>query len=281
MLSKIWHNVLTVRKDGGLKKMDEKKEVITTPEEAEYYKHKHILESQNKSQIMGFDEEGKPYNNLPILEVSQKSYERWMDEKKVIKEINDWKDIEEIEKFIIFEGAEKIYEIYIDNKKIRLEGKEIMDYNIFRLKFFETFGVMLPTFRGIITYWSKLVTTWRKKYGKVEIIEEISESEEAKDMIIDYINACSVVDGYIVKEGVITLRDKIYVPTKIIKKLLKRENINITLRKLAYLLNDYISAGSIPLKIENRSERFWKFNIEKFNVKDKKIIELEKEEEHE
>jgi len=195
--------------------------------------------------------------------------------------ISNWDDIREIDKFVIFGGSERIYDIHINGRKIRLEGKEIMDYNIFRLRFFEEFGILLETYKGIGADWANLVTYWTNKYGEIsqDKLEVISDLQEAEEMVIDYIENATISDNHIVKEGIICLKDDcLYVPTRIIKKLLKRNNLNVSLRKLAYSLNEYLLSGSIPLKIENRSERFWKFRREKFNIDTSDKLKLEKEE---
>ena len=48
-----------------------------------------------------------------------------------------------------------------------MEGKEIIDYKIFVLKFFEEFGIMLKTYKGVTGDWSTLVSLWNKNYGKI------------------------------------------------------------------------------------------------------------------
>ena len=203
------------------------------------------------------------------------------EEKELKEEEIDWTNLySAVSKFIIYDGSEKIYNIFVGEDIIRLEGKEIMDYNVFILRLFEKKGIMLPTFRGIKSEWARLVTYWRKNVGQIlqEKSEDISENEEAKDTIIDYITNCSIVNEYVVKEGVITLKENlIYVPTKVIKKILKRNSLNISMRKLAYLLDELLASGSIPLKIENRSERFWKFKKDKFEIQKDKILEVVKE----
>lgn len=203
-------------------------------------------------------------------------------EEKINKEEEiSWENLYDVvKKFRIYEGSERIYNICIDDEIIKLEGKEIMDYNIFILKLFEKKGIMLPTFRGIRSHWAKLVTHWRKKYGEIaeDKREDLSETEEAKETIIDYIENSSIVDNYVIKEGVICLKENlIYVPTRIIKRILKRNALNISMRKLAYILDDYLASGSIPIKISNHSERFWKFKINKFDIEIKKKIEVEDE----
>ncbi len=196
-------------------------------------------------------------------------------------DVISWDDLNEIDKFVIFEGSEKIYEIYFRKKKIKLEGKEILDYNIFRLRFFEETGVMLSTYRGIMADWANLVSHWYRKYGEVskDKIEVISDIQEAKEIIINYIEGATISDNHIVREGIVCVKDDcIFVPTKIIKKLLKRNELRIGLRKLAYEMNNYMESGSVPLKIMNKSERFWKFKKNKFEIDESNRLELEEEE---
>jgi hypothetical protein len=197
-----------------------------------------------------------------------------------------WESMIEIEKFVIYEGVERIYEIHKkvgDNLiKVKLEGKEIMDYNTFRLRLFEESGNMLKTYKGIGADWAKLVNHWHKTKGVIlkDKAEFVSDTQEARDLIIDYIENSTVTEDYLVKEGIITVReDCIYVPIKIIKKILKRNNIQLTIRKLAYELNEYLAYASIPLKIENKSERFWRFKKIKFNINLIDKIEIDNQEE--
>lgn len=199
-----------------------------------------------------------------------------------ITNLNDWEDISEIDKFVLFQGEEKIYEIHIKNKIIRLEGKEIMDYNVFILKFWEEFGTMLPKYKGIGNDWAKLVGYWYRKYGEIskDKAEYLSPSLEAKELVIDYINNSTISDDYVIKEGITTYKnDSLFVPTKILKKILKRNDLRLTMRKLSYILRDFILSGSIPLKIENKSERFWKFNPKKFEVDLKNKLNIMEENE--
>lgn len=237
--------------------------------------------------FLGYSKEAINYvrTNLNIPEEkenkdSKENEERIKVKETVLKEITCWEDLKEIDKFVIFDGSEKIYDIHILGKKIRLEGKEILDHNIFRLRFFESFGLLLPSSKGIVNFWAELVSNWFKNYKiiSIEKTEDISEAEEAKSVIIDYINNCTPADNYVIREGIITIKESfIYVPTKIIKKILKRENLTISLRKLAYLLDEYIASGSIPIKIENKSERFWRFQINKFQVKTENKIQVKEE----
>lgn len=193
-----------------------------------------------------------------------------------------WDNLGLIDKFVIFEGAEKIYEIHKQGKIIRLEGKEIMDYNMFRLRFFEQFGVMLSTYKGIAQDWANLVSHWYSNYGEfsADKVESLSDIQEAKEMVIDYVNNSIPVDNHISKEGMICVREGvIYLSIRIVRKILKRNNFNINLRKLAYVLNDYLLSSSIPIKIENKSERFWKLNKEKFTMNKNKIELTEEKDE--
>jgi hypothetical protein len=191
-----------------------------------------------------------------------------------------WDTVKNIDKFKVYPGEEKIYEIHLRGKVIKMESKEIMDYEIFILKLFETFGIMLPVYRTLKHDWAQMVSYWMQNFGEtVESHNEtISIGTEATEAVVSYINHSVVSDDYIVKDGLITYKNgMLYVPTKCIKKLLRREELNITLRKLAYLMKDYLISGSIPLKVENKSERFWKLYANKFELQLDKELKLEKE----
>jgi hypothetical protein len=192
-----------------------------------------------------------------------------------------WDTIRKIDKFKIYPADDlKIYEICMNGKVIKMEGKEIMDYEIFILKLFETFGIMLPVYKTLKNDWAQLVTYWNQTYGEtIETHHEnISMNTEAVDAVVSYVGHAVISDDYIVKDGFITYKNgMLYVPVKNIKRLLKREEINITIRKLGYLMKDYLISGSVPLKIENKSERFWKLNPKKFDVKLGSEVKIEKE----
>ena len=192
-----------------------------------------------------------------------------------------WESIKDIEKFKVFPGDDlKIYEIHMRGKVIRIEGKDIMDVDIFILKLFETFEIMLPKYKNLNRDWAQIVSFWMQNYGEVieSHNENISVNTEAVETVIGYINHAVISDDYIVKDGFITYKNgMLYVPTKSIKKLLKREDLFISLRKLAYYMKDYLISGSVPLKVENKSERFWKLNPKKFEVKLESEIKIEKE----
>jgi len=197
-----------------------------------------------------------------------------------------WDDLMVIDNFVVYEGNESfIYEIHFRNKIIVIEGKELMDYDVFRYKFFQKFGTMLAVGKNFKNFWAGMLTHWKTNYGIVseDRREELSDIEEAKDIIIDYINDCSIVDKHVAMEGVVTVRDvNIFVSTKIIKKLLRRNNFEkITLRKLAYTLKEYITSGSISLKISKKSERFWRLDESKFDIDLTKKVEITNEDEKE
>ena len=265
----------------------------------EDFVNKFRLTKKECKNILKFLKENKiiiePYDNNFMVRDTAKIFQNRIKKKLIEKlrklitseniksevEIKSWDDIEDIQKFMIYDGSEKIYEIHINNKIIKLEGKEILDYNIFRLRFFEEFGVLLETYRGINIDWARLVTHWNQEYGEVVVgkSEILDDTEEAKELIIDYVNNITPTDNHVLKEGLAYVKDGcIYIATRIVKKLLKRNNLNVSIRKLAYKLKDYLLSGSIPIKIENKSERFWKFDIRKFDISNKdklKIVEDE------
>jgi hypothetical protein len=192
-----------------------------------------------------------------------------------------WDTVKVIDKFMVYPGEDlKIYEIHFKGKIIKMEGKDIMDVDIFILKLFEVFGIMLPKYKNLNNDWAAIVSFWMQNYGEVveSHTENISANTEAIETVLSYINHAVPTDEYIVKEGFITYKnDMIYVPVRSIRKILKREEINISIRKLGYIMKDYLLSGSVPLRIENKCERFWKLNPKKFDIKLEDEIKIEKE----
>lgn len=255
----------------------------------ERFKVLHMIKEANESFIK--DEKG---NILPLgAAYSKKSVEKPIavplavnatatDDTTTNSVAITWDDLQTIDKFILFQGKdlECIYEVHFQGQIISLNGEELMQPDKFKLKFFNTFGVMLPTGRNFKNYWASLLTHWRGSFGEIRQKEDLSDSEEAREIIIDYINNCSIVDKHTVKEGVVTVKDGfVFVPTKIIRKIMRRNNLEkIAMRKLAYILQDYLATGSIPLKIDNKSERFWKFKADELDIDMKRKLELNSEE---
>jgi len=218
---------------------------------------------------------------MPLIEEYLKKHPK---KEPKITNPTTWEDLTEIEEFLIYPGEEKIYEIKVAGKTIKMEGKEIIDYKIFILKFFEEFGTMLKTYKGVTGDWSTLVSSWNKNYGRIvnDMSEHLSASLEGREAVIDYVNGCSVTDDYIVKDGMVTYKHGcIYVPTKSIKRVLKKYELFITIRKLGFEMKDYLISGSIPIKIENKSERFWRMDPKKLELNLDSFLHLEKEEEQE
>ncbi len=204
-----------------------------------------------------------------------------------VKTIIKWENIDQyLKKFVIYKGEPIIYEMTfeIDGKEgvILLEGKDIVDYKNFILKFFEEFGTMLPTYHGIGKDWANLLTKWCTFNAEInyEKSETLNPLIEAKELLINYIENSVISDNYSLKEGIVCYKnDTLFVSTQTIKKLLKRNDLNVSLRNLSYLLKDYLLSGSIPIKIENKSERFWRFNPKKFNLNFENKLDSEEKEE--
>jgi hypothetical protein len=221
----------------------------------------------------------------PLLEKLLKEHESLGTD---AKEVACWESLHlYLKKFVVYKGDIILYEMTfgLGNKEgvIRLEGKEIMDYKVFILRFFEEFGTMLPTYKGISLDWSKLMTNLYQhhaeiNYDKSEILSPIIE---AKELVIDSIEESIVSDEYSLREGIICYKnDTIFVSTKMIKKLLKRNDLHVSMRNLAYLLKDLLISGSIPIKVGNKSERFWRFNPKKLNINlENKLKVMEEEDE--
>lgn len=202
------------------------------------------------------------------------------------KEVACWESLHlYLQKFVVYKGDIMMYEMTFElaGKKgiIRLEGKEIMDVKSFILRFFEEFGTMLPTYKGINSDWAKLMTNLYQNHAEINYdkSEILSPIVEAKELVIDSIEESVVSDDYSLREGIICYKnDTIYVSTKVIKKLLKRNDLHVSMRNLAYVLKDLLISGSIPIKVGNKSERFWRFNPKKISINLENKLQVAKEE---
>lgn len=202
------------------------------------------------------------------------------------KEVACWESLHlYLQKFVVYKGDIMMYEMTFElaGKKgiIRLEGKEIMDFKTFILRFFEEFGTMLPTYKGINSDWAKLMTNLYQHHAEINYdkSEILSPIVEAKELVIDSIEESVVSDDYSLREGIICYKnDTIYVSTKVIKKLLKRNDLYVSMRNLAYVLKDLLISGSIPIKVGNKSERFWRFNPKKISINLENKLQVAKEE---
>jgi len=209
--------------------------------------------------------------------------------KKGIKvdEIVTWDTIQEIDKIVVYRGGEQIYEIHFRGKIIKLEGKEVLDANAFRLRYFEATDHMLPYYKNMNQDFSALMEKWMQT-KKDEVEDQREESNEVTDsieLVVNYINNCSVTDSLIFQEGVISLkkygeREVIYIPTKVLKNLLNRNNLKVTMKRLAYVMKDYLITASVPLFIDSnkkKKERFWRLDSSKFELQKSSLIHYNEE----
>lgn len=244
---------------------------------------------QSKEQEYLLKETAKIFKNKKVEEINPLLDNLFKERESLgtdAKEVACWESLHlYLQKFVVYKGDIMMYEMTFElaGKKgiIRLEGKEIMDFKSFILRFFEEFGTMLPTYKGINSDWAKLMTNLYQNHAEINYdkSEILSPIVEAKELVIDSIEESVVSDDYSLREGIICYKnDTIYVSTKVIKKLLKRNDLHVSMRNLAYVLKDLLISGSIPIKVGNKSERFWRFNPKKISINLENKLQVAKEE---
>lgn len=244
---------------------------------------------QSKEQEYLLKETAKIFKNKKVEEITPLLDNLFKERESLgtdAREVACWESLHlYLQKFVVYKGDIMMYEMTFElaGKKgiIRLEGKEIMDFKSFILRFFEEFGTMLPTYKGINSDWAKLMTNLYQHHAEINYdkSEILSPIVEAKELVIDSIEESVVSDDYSLREGIICYKnDTIYVSTKVIKKLLKRNDLHVSMRNLAYVLKDLLISGSIPIKVGNKSERFWRFNPKKISINLENKLQVAKEE---
>ncbi|HDD71536.1 MAG TPA: hypothetical protein ENF99_00935 [Candidatus Aenigmarchaeota archaeon] len=201
-------------------------------------------------------------------------------EEKIEKKYKDVYDIYitlPIEELIIFKvGDDETYEFKIFGKVFKIDGSKILSPSTFISTFFKTFGVVLPNMPKVV--WHYILTKWKTTIAKFKK-EKITQEDIIVDTILNYINSCLVSSkiNLSFNEGIVYVEeDKVFVPNTIIKRILEKERIKISLRRLAELLKDYRYPNERRW-IENKKVYFWVFKLDKLNLDLSKVVEEEKE----
>jgi len=195
----------------------------------------------------------------------------------------EWLQIE-INKIKIYSGQRSFIELLIDdNGLIELAEDEMLNANRFRQKYFINKGLMLSPINSAT--WACVLTEWQKYYGEKTKKEKASEETEAKEIILEYIKTAAVVDkesrAKSLNYGFVYLEDEnLYLFSKVIKSLMKKNDLKITPEKLSFCLRGYLKQGSKPIKICGVAKRFWVFDARKLKMhKDLSVEEKEEGEE--
>jgi hypothetical protein len=177
-------------------------------------------------------------------------------------------------------GEENFYEFEVNGKTFKLN--DVFSEKIWKRLFFEEFGIVLPKAPpGVFT---AFLMWFRANAEKIEKLKDIESVEEnAREAIINYINNSFItekVEEALIFNYVYVNGDRIYVPSDVLKRVLKSKNIKISLKRLAFCLKDLLAGGSMPFKIGNETKRFWVFDRSKFNPREK-VEEKEEEKDKE
>ena len=189
-------------------------------------------------------------------------------------EIRDWNDVVP-QKFRVFKTDPALYKIEIDGREIAVSSEEILNSQVFRRKFFDEFGIMLP----IISQngWAKLITDWRTNYAVIEQPDAfLSEKNEIVEMILDYVKGCREVSDLTLIDRFGTYfidpnDNSVLVSSFCIKEKLQVHNLKITMRKLREVLEDWIVGNSRVTRCGSSLIRCWAFKPEIFGESKSKL----------
>lgn len=165
------------------------------------------------------------------------------------------------------------YKIRIKNKEFIVTTDNLFNQIKFKKWYFENFKELIKLGKGD---WDKLLVFW-VEMAKEESFE-LSEEDEIVENIINNIKSSWLANNI---DEVVGNTTRCYTDedgnllysTESIKKILKRENSNITTRKLAVIINKYLKKGTEVRRIGNTTHRFWCFDMEKLQFIPKQLGE--------
>jgi len=194
-----------------------------------------------------------------------------------IREENPWLSIF-VKKFIIYPGNIEHYEIWFDDgKKIEINQDNILTQTTFRKQYFGLYGVLLPPLSQ--TQWCKLITSWRTTNSEImeQFREDINVETEIKEKIINYVSKCLIIsDIKNIGIGMALYKDnEVLIPSEHIQNIVKN---SVSMRKINYLLHDYLKSGTKPIRIGKEVKRFWVFDPDKIGFDPKDLVNLDNDE---
>jgi len=162
------------------------------------------------------------------------------------------------------------------SKDALLSSKEFRSYYYILSK-----GVLLRNLKSDI--WSKLLTFWTKKHGIIIETDQMTEDLLVREKIIDELQNFTVVRDLkqCTSYGRVYLNgdDNVMVPGYAIESIIKKNKWQHKITRVAYWLEDYLAAPSVPKRIGNTLTRFWQFKKDKLDMDYENVFEEESEEE--
>jgi hypothetical protein len=131
--------------------------------------------------------------------------------------------------------------------------------------------------------WEYIITDW---LSRAEEIQEISEDDEIRENILNYLARCTIYTDIEKAIGRYTLYydinepDVVYCHSENLKHVADEEH----LRKIRWTMKDYILDKSVRKRVHGERKRFWKFSIDKCDIdlstqlhtdEDRTILEIE------
>lgn len=173
---------------------------------------------------------------------------------------------------------ENYYHFKFPYGEIVLNGEEALSANKFRMEFQRIYGVLLPPVRNL--KWSTLLTSWLDERTESES-EEISDTQEIVDGVLNYITTSRLVKGtgHSVLGTVYYHDEKVLVPSEIIKKLALKVNRNVKLRKVSNILKEFMMGPTKQYWTGTGYIRMWAFNPNHLKIDVSQAIDLEGDDE--
>jgi hypothetical protein len=172
----------------------------------------------------------------------------------------------------IYRGEPSYYEIVIRDKIIKLNLDEVLTSSVFRKKYFSIFNTMPKPVKA--EEWAEVITMWVRN-GITKQTEEINDESEVVDDVLRYIKRCRITDKI---ERCIDNRTifydgngSVYVPNEIIRNIILSSSSKTSLRKVSFLLKDYLLSGSKKITVNDIQKRWWNFSSGKISI-DKTMI---------
>lgn len=219
--------------------------------------------------------------------IDDEKFEEYVTKRVMEKELNPeyymlTKEFTSIKRFI-FED-ETIYEFTLKNgKSFKLSSIDLMHKFKFDASFMNCTGkIPLGKRQDYCVFLTHAFTA--KEVIQSEITKEADEITDVKEAIFRFIEGATIVshpdDTQFAMDSIYEQGGSLYVPSSAIKRIIKREDKNFTMRHLRVVLNPFLKSSSTVVRLKDKSCRFWVFDMAKLNLPLKiKKVNLDKEEE--
>jgi hypothetical protein len=186
------------------------------------------------------------------------------------------------EKVALLQGGEAFLRVKLLGHELEFRESQLLSP-----KMLEVYLIRLRKFLHIPkTRWTEIIQYW---LSVAEDVEEISEEEEIKEKVLNYLKRCVIYTDIQKSVGRGTLFYSEETPKVVYclsSHLTEMDGNHYPLRRIRWLLRDYLAGSSIQKMVGGERRRYWQFLIEKTGIElekakwregDKTILEIERE----